>query len=131
MIWTDPTLPRWGGMGGDRIQIPHKSSADSGAQNGSILSVWGSEIKPKESASSLCAFESIPEYKVLTTVPQPAMTQHRRDSRETAAYATSGQVYSEGTGTVSSCREGGSPRTSSHWDRQAPADGEHVGDKGL
>lgn len=36
--------------------------------NGSILSVWGSEINPKESASSLCTFESIPEYKVLTTL---------------------------------------------------------------
>lgn len=71
--------------------------------NGSILSVWGSEINPKESASSPCDFESIPEYKVLTTeVPQPAMTQHRLDSGETAAYATSGQVHSEGAGTVSS-----------------------------
>lgn len=32
VIWTDPTLLRCGGMGGDRIQIPYKSSADSGAQ---------------------------------------------------------------------------------------------------
>lgn len=32
----------------------------------------------------LLRFESIPEYKVLTTkVPQPAMTQHRGDGRET------------------------------------------------
>lgn len=92
----------------------------------------GSEINPKESTSSHCDFESIPEYKILTTeVPQPAMTQHRQDSRDTAAYTSSGQVHSEGPRTVSSCREGGSPMTPSYWDRQVPADGEHVGDKDL
>lgn len=111
------------------FKFPTRALPDSGAQMALFLVSGGSEINPKE---SLCDFESISEYKVLTTeVPQPAMTQHRRDSQETAAYATSGQVCSEGTETVSSCGEGGSPMTPSYWDRQVPADGEHVGDKEL